>query len=68
MVEELPHEEDDALRSANLALSGKLRRDARRFASIELRLMDPRTDPWEFGAMAAVALGAFLIALGVWFL
>ena len=63
-----PDVEDAALRAANLALSGRERRDASRFASIELRWVDPRNSPWEVGAILAVALAAVLIALGVWLL
>jgi hypothetical protein len=68
MSEEHEHVEQAALRAANLALAGKQRREAHRFASIELRLVDPRANPWEFAAMAAVALGGMVVALGVWLL
>jgi hypothetical protein len=59
---------DPALRAANLALSGRRRREASRFASIELRFTDPRTGPWEIAAIASVALASVLIVLGMWFL
>ena len=58
---------DTALRAANLALTGQQRREASRFASIELRFADRRTGPWEMAAMASVALAAFMIVLAVWF-
>ncbi len=60
--------DDPALRAANLALSGRRRREASRFASIELRFTDPRTGPWEIAAIGSVALASVLIVLGVWFL
>jgi len=60
-------EQDTALRAANLALSGRQRREASRFASIELRFADRRTGPWEIAAMAAVAFASILIVAGLWF-
>jgi hypothetical protein len=59
---------DSALRAANLALSGRQRREASRFASIELRFTDPRTGPWEFAAMASIAFASFLVVIGLWLL
>jgi hypothetical protein len=59
---------DSALRAANLALSGQQRREASRFASIELRFTDPRTGPWELAAMASVAFASFLVVIGLWLL
>ena len=59
---------DPALRAANVALSGQRRREASRFASIELRFTDPRTGPWEMAAMVSVATAAVLLVLGLWFL
>lgn len=59
---------DLALRAANVALSGQRRREASRFASIELRFTDPKTGPWEVAAMTSVALVASLVVLGVWFI
>lgn len=67
MPEEREHV-DSALRAANLALSGRQRREASRFASIELRFTDPRTGPWEFAAIASVAFASFLFVLGLWLL
>jgi hypothetical protein len=58
---------DTALRAANLALSGRARREASRFASIELRFADRRSGPWEMAAMMSVAFASFLIVLGLWF-
>jgi hypothetical protein len=63
---ELQPEPDHALRAANLALSGRQRREASRFASIELRFADRRTGPWELAAMASVALASLLIVIGLW--
>lgn len=59
---------DPALRAANLAFSGRRRREASRFASIELRFTDPRTGPWEAAAMTCVAVAALLTVVGLWFL
>jgi len=59
---------DPALRAANQALSGRRRREASRFASIELRFTDPRTGPWEVAAMTSVAVAAVLVVVGLWFM
>ncbi len=59
---------DPALRAANHALSGSRRREASRFASIELRFTDPRTGPWEMAAMTSVAVAATLVVIGLWFM
>jgi hypothetical protein len=66
----MPEEQqvDSALRAANVALTGQQRREASRFASIELRFTDPRTGPWELAAMATVAFASLLIVVGVWLL
>jgi hypothetical protein len=61
------HQLDPAIRAANLALGGQQRREASRFASIELRFADRRTGPWEVAAMASVALVSFLVIAGLWF-
>jgi hypothetical protein len=65
MPEEQQHV-DSALRAANIALSGRQRREASRFASIELRFTDSRTGPWELAAVASVAFASFLVVIGVW--
>lgn len=67
MTEETQHL-DSALRAANQAITGRQRREASRFASIELRFVDPRTGPWEIAAMTSVALASVLVVIGVWFL
>jgi hypothetical protein len=59
---------DLALRAANAAFAGRQRREANRFASIELRFSDPKAGPWEAAALVSVALGAVLVVLGLWFL
>jgi hypothetical protein len=59
---------DPGLRAANLALSGQRRREASRFASIELRFVDPKAGPWEAAAMTSVALAALLLVIALWFL
>ena len=66
-MSEVQQEPDGALRAANLALSGQQRREASRFASIELRFADRRTGPWEMAAMASVAFASLLIVVGLWF-
>ena len=63
---EATEELDSALRAANLALGGQQRREASRFASIELRFADRRTGPWEMAALASVAFASFLIVVGLW--
>jgi hypothetical protein len=61
--------QDAALRAANAALVGrKTLKETSRFASIELRFVDHKTGRWEAAAFASVALMAFLVVLGVWFL
>jgi hypothetical protein len=57
---------DPALRAANLALSGRRRREASHFASIELRFVDPKSGPWEAAAMTSVAIAALLFVVGLW--
>ena len=59
---------DPALRAANLALSGRKRREVSRIASIELRFTDARSGAWEALAMVSVGLATVLGVIGVWFL
>ena len=59
---------DPALRAANLALSGRKRREVSRIASIELRFTDPRNEPWEALAMISIGLLCLMIVVGVWLL
>lgn len=59
---------DPALRAANLALSGRKRREVSRIASIELRFTDGRSGAWEALAMISVGVATVLGVLGVWFL
>lgn len=58
---------DPALRAANLALSGRKRREVSRIASIELRFTDARSGAWEALAMVSVGVAAVLCVIGVWF-
>jgi hypothetical protein len=58
----------EALRSANLALSGRKHREVTRLASIELRSTDPGASPWEAAAVVSVALLSLLVVIGCWFL
>ncbi len=59
---------DPALRAANLALSGRKRREVSRIASIELRFTDARSGAWEALAMISVGVATALCVIGVWFL
>lgn len=57
---------DPGLRAANLALSGRKRREVSRITSLELRFTDPRSEPWEVLAMVSVGLLSVLVVLGLW--
>ena len=57
----------EALRAANLALSGRKHREVTRLASIELRSTDPSASPWEAAAIVSVALLSLLVVIGCWF-
>ena len=57
----------EALRSANLALSGRKHREVTRLASIELRSTDPSASPWEAAAIVSVAMLSLLVVIGCWF-
>ena len=59
---------DPGLRAANVALSGRKRREVSRLTSLELRFTDPRTQPWEALAMISVAALSVLIVVGLWLL
>ncbi len=59
---------DPALRAANVALSGRKRREVSRIASIELRFTDARSGAWEALAMVSVGVATVLCVIGVWFL
>jgi len=58
---------DTALRSANLALSGRRHREPGRFGAVELRLDDPRAGAWEIAALASIAVASALVVVGLWF-
>ena len=64
----IEHEQhfDPGLRAANLALSGRKRREVSRITSLELRFSDPRSGPWEALAMISVGLLTVLVVLGLW--
>ena len=57
---------DPGLRAANLALSGRKRREVSRITSLELRFSDPNSEPWEALAMISVGLLSVLVVLGLW--
>ena len=59
---------DPALRAANVALSGRKRREVSRIASIELRFTDARSGAWEAIAMLSVGVATVLGVVAVWFL
>lgn len=65
MIETEPHY-DQSLRAANIALSGRKRREVSRITSLELRFTDPRSEPWEALAMISVGFLAVLVVLGLW--
>jgi hypothetical protein len=55
-----------ALQAANVALTGRRRREASSFASIELRAEDPKTGQWELIAALVVGFAAFVGVLVAW--
>jgi hypothetical protein len=57
---------DPGLRAANVALSGRKRREVSRITSLELRFTDPESQPWEALAMISVGLLSVLVVLGLW--
>ncbi len=57
---------DHGLRAANLALSGRKRKEVSRITSLELRFTDPRSEPWEALALISVGFLAVLVVLGLW--
>lgn len=60
--------DSEAIRSANLALSGRKHREVTRLASIELRSADPSASPWEAAAVVSVGVLSLLVVIAVWFL
>ena len=58
---------ETALRSANLALSGRKSQDPSPLAAVELEFDDPQTGAWELAALASVAVAAALLVVGLWF-
>jgi hypothetical protein len=64
---ESEQQQDPALRAANLALVSRRRRDQGTFASVDLRLDDPRAGAWEIAALTSVAVAAALVVVGLWF-
>ncbi len=59
-------EVETALEAANVALVGQRRREAKSFASIELREADPTPARWEIIVTALVGLLALVGVLVVW--
>ncbi len=58
---------EHALEAANVALTGRRRREAASFASIELKTTDSKTDRWEILAAAAVGLVTVIGVVVAWF-
>ncbi len=65
MIDSDPHF-DPGLRAANLALSGRKRREVNRISSLELRFSDPKSEPWEALALISVGLLSVLVVVGLW--
>jgi len=59
---------DIALEAATSALRGRQRREASRFASIELRAADPDYGPWRALAYVVSALAAVACVIALWML
>lgn len=59
---------DLALEAATAALNGRQRREASRFASIELRAADPDYGPWRALAFVVSALAAVGCVVALWLL
>ena len=59
---------DLALQAATSALTGRQRREASRFASIELRAADPDYGPWRALAFVLSALAAVACVVALWLL
>ncbi len=64
-----PSEVQTALEAANVALSGRRRREASSFASVELRTPDPErgTSHWEVLLSTALGLLTVVALLVLWF-
>lgn len=59
-------EVETALMAANVALSGRRRREASSFASIELRTEQPSNDRWEIVVGAVVGCVAVALVVAAW--
>lgn len=59
---------DMALDAASAALTGRVRRETSRFASIELRAADPNYGPWRALAYVVSALAAVACVVTLWLL
>jgi hypothetical protein len=59
-------EHTTALLAANVALTGRRRREASSFASIELRGEAPKTSQWELMAAFVVGFAAFVAVIVAW--
>ena len=60
-----PHD-DTALQAANVALTGRGRRTASSFASVELREQDPKVGRWEVFVGIGVAVVTVVVVLVAW--
>jgi hypothetical protein len=59
-------EVETALLAANAALNGRKRREAKSFASIELRAERPKDEHWEILAAGAIGFVAIGFVVAAW--
>ncbi len=60
------NQSDIALEAATAALTGRQRREASRFASIELRATDPEYGPWRILAYFVTGCAALGAVVTLW--
>jgi hypothetical protein len=59
-------EVETALQAANVALSGRRRREAHSFASVELRITEEKTHRWDILVTAGVGVLSVVAVLVAW--
>jgi hypothetical protein len=57
---------ETAIQAANVALTGRRRREVSGFASIELKAVDPKVGRWEIVTATAVAALTVLGVVAAW--
>ena len=57
---------ETAIQAANVALTGRRRREVSGFASIELKAVDPRVGRWDVLAAGAVGLLTVVGVVAAW--